>query len=163
MEVAVAVRGTVNLTINGLASRPWLAGGSGIAVTVQRVPDQNPLSAPITVSTQIVAAGTSGVQVPISWQAANGYIPGSAAQLHFTGRQVALHAVRDVDQGEMSLSVDGMNPVTTDDYAPSRNAAGVVWTSPTLASGQHTLTITVQQKDSTSSGNNIAIDRADIS
>jgi hypothetical protein len=204
--------GNTNLTINGLTSRPWLASGSGIAVTVQRIPDQNPLSAPITVGTQIVAAGTNSVQVPINWQSANdayfvtltpaastvivdgattsgtdyfsyganwgqtngvadmydgtanwSYIPGSVAQLHFTGRQVALHAVRDVDQGEMSLSVDGGSPVTIDDYAPSRNASGVVWTSPVFASGQHTLTITVQQKDATSSGNNIAIDRADIS
>ena len=204
--------GTVTLTVNGLASRPWLASATGTAVTVQRVPDQNPLSAPITVSTQIVAPGTSSVQVPITWQASNdayfvtltpaastvivdgattsgtdyfsyggnwgqtngvsdmydgtanwSYVPGSVAQLHFTGHQVALHAVRDVDQGEMSLSVDGGNPVTVDNYAPSRNASGVVWTSPALASGQHTLTITVLPKDAQSSGNNIAIDRADIS
>ncbi|HEX4223792.1 MAG TPA: hypothetical protein VHZ97_15605 [Pseudonocardiaceae bacterium] len=204
--------GTTSLTINGLTSRPWLASGTGIAVTVQRIPDQNPLSAPITVSTQIVAAGANTVQVPINWQAGNdayfvtlapaastvtvdgattsgtdyfsyganwgqtngvsdmydgtanwSYVPGSTAQLHFIGRQVALHAVRDVDQGELSLSIDGGNPVTIDDYASSRNASGVVWTSPTLGAGQHTLTMTVQQKDAMSSGNNVAIDRADIS
>jgi hypothetical protein len=205
--------GTTNLTVNGLSSRPWLAGSAGIAVTVQRVPDQNPLSAPITVGTQIVAANAGSVQIPITWQAGNdayfvtltpatssavivdgattsgtdyfsyganwgqtngvsdmydgtanwSYVPGSTAQLHFTGHQVVLHAVRDVDQGQMSLAVDGGNPVTVDDHASSRNASGVVWTSPALAASQHTLSITVQQKDSMSSGNNIAIDRADIS
>lgn len=46
----------------------------------------------------------------------------------------------------MSLSVDGGNPVTIDDYAPSRNAS-----------------VTVPQKESQSSGNNIAVDLADIS
>ncbi|HEX3781983.1 MAG TPA: hypothetical protein VHX38_20150 [Pseudonocardiaceae bacterium] len=205
--------GSVSLTVNGLSSRPWLAGPNGIAVTVQRIPDQNPLSTPITVTSEVVAGSSSSVQVPIDWQAANdayfvtltpatsssvivdgattsgtdyfqyganwgqtdgvsdmydgtanwSYVPGSVAQLHFVGSQVALHAVRDVDQGQCTLSVDGATPVTVDDYAASRNASGVVWTSPALASGSHTLTITVGGKDAASSGNNIAIDRADIS
>ena len=205
--------GNLGLTVQGLTARPWLTGPAGTQVTVQRVPDQNPLAAPITVTSEVVPAGTNTVTLPITWQATNdayfvtltpasssvtivdgattsgtdyfsygtnwgqtngvadmydgtanwSYVPGSVAQLHFTGHQVALHAVRDVDQGEMALSVDGASPTTVDDYAPSRNASGVVWTSPQLASGQHVLTITVEPKDSTSSGNNIAIDRVDIS
>ena len=205
--------GTVNLTVNGLPSRPWLAGPSGIDVTVQRIPDQNPLAAPITITSEVVAANSSSVSIPINWQATNdayfvtltpaasssvivdgattsgtdsfqygsnwgqtngvpdmydgtanwSFVPGSVAHLQFTGRQVTLHAVRDVDQGQMSLSVDGSNPVTIDDYAPTRNAAGAVWTSPVLPAGSHVLTITVGGKDAASAGNNIAIDRADIS
>ncbi|HJP73877.1 MAG TPA: hypothetical protein VJ914_06395 [Pseudonocardiaceae bacterium] len=37
--------------------------------------------------------------------------------------------------------------MTIDDYAPSRNASGVVWTSQVPAAGQHTVTITAPQKD----------------
>ena len=89
--------------------------------------------------------------------------PGSTAVLHFTGNQVALHAVKDVDQGMMDVSVDGSAPVTIDDYAPARNASGIVWTSPVLGAGPHIVTITVDSaKNPASSGTNIAIDSADV-
>ncbi len=90
------------------------------------------------------------------------FTPGSTAVLHFTGNQVALHAVKDVDQGMMDVSVDGSAPVTIDDYSPTRNASGIVWTSPVLAPGPHVATITVDStRNPASSGNNIAIDSAD--
>ena len=61
------------------------------------------------------------------------------------------------------LSLDGGPAVTLDNYAPSRNAAGVVWTSPKVANGAHTLTITVGSgQNPASAGRNIAIDRADV-
>jgi len=66
---------------------------------------------------------------------------GATATFRFTGTQVALHAVRDVDQGIMTVVVDGAAPTSVDNYAATRNASGVVWTSQTLASGAHTLTI----------------------
>ncbi len=91
------------------------------------------------------------------------YTPGSTAVLHFTGNQVALHAVKDVDQGEMDISVDGSAPVTIDDYSPTRDASGIVWTSPVLGPGPHVVTITVDSaKNPASSGNTIAIDSADV-
>jgi hypothetical protein len=89
--------------------------------------------------------------------------PGSTAVLHFTGNQVALHAVKDVDQGMMDISLDGSAPVTIDDYSPTRNASGIVWTSPVLGPGPHVATITVDStKNSASSGDTIAIDSADV-
>jgi hypothetical protein len=202
--------GTITLSLRNLPS--WLSGSNGVQVAVQRIPDQNPLSQPVTVSTTVV---TGNAAVPISWQSgtdayfvtlspANGpvsrildgtvtsgpdyfqyganwgqtdgvsdmydgtanwsYVPGSVAQLHFTGSQVALHAVRDFDQGQMLLSMDGGPAVTIDDYAATRNAAGIVWTSPRLANAAHTLTITVGSgQNPASAGRNIAIDRADLS
>jgi hypothetical protein len=77
--------------------------------------------------------------------------------------QVALHAVRDVDQAIMTVSVDGGTAQTVDNYASSRNASGVVWTSTVLAAGSHTITIVnTGNRNAASSGINIAIDRADI-
>jgi hypothetical protein len=91
------------------------------------------------------------------------YTSGASATFRFTGTQVALHAVRDVDQGIMSVSIDGGAAQNVDDYAGTRNASGVVWTSPVLGSAAHTLTITnTGQRNAASSGNNIAIDRADV-
>lgn len=88
---------------------------------------------------------------------------GASAVFHFVGNQVALHAVKDVDQGEMQVSVDGAPPVTVDDYAATRNASAVVWTSPFLTPGAHSVTITVAgTKNPSSSGDTIALDRADV-
>ncbi|MFF7153846.1 hypothetical protein [Streptomyces sp. NPDC008139] len=93
------------------------------------------------------------------------FTAGASATFRFHGSTVALHAVRDTDQGIMSLSVDGGSPVTVDNYAAARNASGTVWTSPALPSGSHTLmTITnTGGRNAHSTGNNIAVDRADVS
>jgi hypothetical protein len=184
-------------------------------VTLQRIPDQGPLDQPAVVSTQVVAANSSSVQVTIPWTgaqdayfitltpAASGavstvdatattpganyfeyganwgrtdgvpdmyastanwsYTPGSTARIHFTGTQLVLHAVHDIDQGMMLVQLDNEAAVTLDNYAASRNASGVVWTSPTVSSGQHTVTITVAQgKNPASSGQNIALDYIEV-
>jgi hypothetical protein len=106
---------------------------------------------------------TTGVSDMYDGTANWSYTPGSAAVFRFTGNQVALHAVKDVDQGEMDISVDGSAPVTIDDYSATRNASGIVWASPVLDPGPHVVTITVDSaRNPASSGNNIAIDRADV-
>lgn len=106
---------------------------------------------------------TTGVSDMFDGTANWSFVGGATATFRFQGNQVALHAVKDVDQGIMSVSVDGGTAVNVDDYASSRNASGVVWTSAVLPTGTHTLTITnTGNKNSASSGNNIAIDRADV-
>ncbi len=211
---SAANTGALTLNISGLSSNSWLFGGSGALLSVQRIPDSNPLAQPTVVSTQVITSGTSSVTVPINWVAANdayfvtitpvitgtaivdsnstgaaanyfqygtnwgvtggvsdmynntanwSFTGGSTAELHFTGNQVALHAVRDVDQGKMDVSVDGSIPTTVDDYAATRNASGVVWTSPVLDPGPHVMVVTNDgTKNASSSGFNIALDRADV-
>jgi hypothetical protein len=106
---------------------------------------------------------TTGVSDMYDGTANWSYTSGATATFDFTGSQVALHAVKDVDQGIMSVSIDGGTAQNVDDYASTRNASGVVWTSPVLTAGAHTLTIrNTGQRNAASSGNNIAIDRADV-
>ncbi|MCO6003487.1 hypothetical protein NE236_00660 [Actinoallomurus purpureus] len=106
---------------------------------------------------------TTGVPDMYAGTANWSYVGGATATFRFTGSRVALHAVRDVDQGIMSVAIDGGTAQSVDDYAPARNASGVVWTSPALTSGTHTLTITnTGGRNGSSSGDNIAIDRADV-
>ena len=77
--------------------------------------------------------------------------------------EAALHAVQDVDQGQMTVSVDGGAPTTVDDYSATRNANAIVWSSGSLATGTHTVTITVLgQKNAASSGTTIALDSMDV-
>lgn len=107
---------------------------------------------------------TNGVSDMYRQTADRTFTSGAQASFHFTGSRVVLHAVRDTDQGIMSLALDGGAPVDVDGYAPARNASSAVWTSPALTAGNHTPTITDSgRKNSASSGNNIAIDRADVS
>jgi hypothetical protein len=106
---------------------------------------------------------TTGVSDMYDGTANWSFTGGSVATLTFTGTEIALHAVRDVDQGMMNVSIDAGSPAAVDDYSPTRTASGVVWTSPTLGGGTHTLAITCTgTHDGSSSGNNIALDSVDI-
>jgi hypothetical protein len=106
---------------------------------------------------------TPGVSDMFDGTADWSFTAGSAMTITFTGTELGLHAVNDVDQGYMTVSVDGATPTTIDGYAPIRDASGVVWVSPMLASGTHTITITATgTHDSRSSGNNIALDSVDV-
>lgn len=209
--------GTTTVTVRGIPA--WLQSGGTVHVTLQRIPDQTPLSAPvvlqdndvtvsggtITVPATFAAGtdafalylsphGTGGTQPSSSivdgnvtgtgtnqfsyganWGVTTGvadmyagtanwtFTTGAQATFRFAGTQVALHAVKDVDQGILSVSVDGGAAQDVDDYAATRNAAGIVWTSPTLANGTHTLTLTdTGRRNPASTGTNVAVDRADV-
>ncbi|MHA6765138.1 hypothetical protein [Streptacidiphilus sp. PAMC 29251] len=140
----------------------------GVASTPPPVPTT-------TVDANSTGAGIDQFSYSAGWGVATGisdmyagtanwtHTAGSTAQFQFQGSQVALHAVRDTDQGTMTVSVDGSAPVTLDDYAATRNAAGIVWTSPVLANGAHTLTITATgNHNPAASGTTVALDSADV-
>ena len=63
--------GTVTLNLNGLSAIPWAFSAAGANVVVTRIPDENPLAAPIVVSSQVLAPGTASLALPVNWVAAN--------------------------------------------------------------------------------------------
>ena len=63
--------GAASVTFNGLASQSWLSGGGSVNVTVDRIPDQAPLTAPLVVYNQTVSASSGSVTVPVTFQAAH--------------------------------------------------------------------------------------------
>lgn len=88
---------------------------------------------------------------------------GASASFAFQGTHVALYGVKDVDQGMVTFSLDGGNPVTVDDYAPSRTAEAVLFDSGTLAEGTHTLIIRATGTNNAASKDHIvAVDYAAI-
>ncbi|GAB3842956.1 hypothetical protein GCM10027610_054580 [Dactylosporangium cerinum] len=106
---------------------------------------------------------TTGVADMYAGTANWSHVAGATATFRFIGIQVALRAVRDVDQGRMTVAVDGGAATTVDNYAATRTASGVVWTSPVLGNGPHTVTIVnTGQRNPASTGINIALDRADV-
>jgi hypothetical protein len=63
--------GSASVTFNGLGSVPWLQNDGAVHVTVQRIPDQAPLSAPQVVYDQDVNASSGSVTVPFTFQASH--------------------------------------------------------------------------------------------
>jgi Ricin-type beta-trefoil lectin domain-like len=63
--------GAASVTFDGLASVPWLANNGSVNVTVERIPDQAPLSAPQVVYNQNLSASGGSVTVPFTFQASH--------------------------------------------------------------------------------------------
>jgi hypothetical protein len=63
--------GSASVTFNNLASVAWLQNNGSVHVTVERIPDQYPLSAPQVVYDQNLSASAGSVTVPVTFQAAH--------------------------------------------------------------------------------------------
>lgn len=88
---------------------------------------------------------------------------GATTTVTFTGTAVRVLGAMAAWHGEASMSVDGATPVVVDAYSAARADQAVLWSSPTVPSGTHTLTVTVLGRhDAASSGTVVAIDRIDV-
>jgi Effector Associated Constant Component 1 len=134
-----------------------------------------PVTGPTSIDGNVTGTGLNQFRYDSNWGLTTGvtdmfqgtanwsHVANATATFQFSGTQVALHAVRDIDQGIMTVSIDGGAAQSVDDNASSRNASGIVWTSPLLPAGTHTLTIVnTGTHNSASSGINIAIDRVEV-
>jgi hypothetical protein len=63
--------GGASVTFNGLSSVPWLANNGSVNVTVDRIPDQAPLTAPQVVYHQNVSTSGGSITVPFTFQASH--------------------------------------------------------------------------------------------
>jgi O-glycosyl hydrolase len=85
---------------------------------------------------------------------------GDSVTLKFNGTQVAFYASKSADSGKAAISVDGAAETTVDLYSATRQGNQLVYTSPTLASGPHTLKVRVTgTKHASSSGYFVSPDR----
>jgi hypothetical protein len=73
--------------------------------------------------------------------------------VNFTGTQVALYASYYSSNGIAGISIDGSTETDVDFYGPTFSCDQLVWTSPVLTRGNHTLKVRVTgTKDSSSAG-----------
>jgi hypothetical protein len=63
--------GDASVTFSGLSSVPWLASNGSVNVTVDRIPDQYPLTSPQVVYDQNVSASSGAITVPVTFQASH--------------------------------------------------------------------------------------------
>lgn len=89
----------------------------------------------------------------------------ATATLSFTGTKVSWIGYRcTCAAGIAEVSVDGGTPVQVDNYSATTEPQAVVFTSPTLPRGSHTLTITVTgQYDRAGNSAYVVIDAFDVS
>lgn len=84
-------------------------------------------------------------------------------QLQFTGTQAKVYGGRAPMHGIAAISVDGGAETTVDTYAATRADNVLLWSSPTLGAGTHTLKVRVTGSRNPSAWNNyISADRVDI-
>jgi len=85
---------------------------------------------------------------------------GSSFTYRFSGTSVSLFGAKAPHHGQASVQIDDGPVAVIDQYAPSRQDDALLYTSPTLAAGDHVVTVTVTgTRRSAATGNVVAIDR----
>ncbi|WP_068604287.1 glycosyl hydrolase [Paenibacillus swuensis] len=88
---------------------------------------------------------------------------GSFYQVDFNGKQVKIYGTKDAHHGIAGVSIDGGAEVQADFYGASRVDNTLVWTSPVLSSGNHTVKVRVTgTKNASSTWNVITADRVEV-
>jgi Ricin-type beta-trefoil lectin domain-like/PQQ enzyme repeat len=90
-------------------------------------------------------------------------VAGDYLTVSFRGTQIKFYGVQDVLHGIGAVSVDGGSETNIDFYASTRAGEVLLWTSPTLAPGDHVFRLRVTGTRNPSSTNTFAVpDRVDI-
>jgi lysophospholipase L1-like esterase len=84
-------------------------------------------------------------------------------QVPFSGTQARLYGARAPWHGIAAVSIDGGAETNVDTYAAARADGVLLWSSPLLAAGPHTLKVRVTgSKHANSTNTSVAADRVDI-
>lgn len=87
-------------------------------------------------------------------------VTGDSVRFRFTGTGLALYGLRASNQGIATVFIDGVQVGTADYYGKVRIGNQLIWTSPALAPGEHTLTLVASgTKSPGASGTDINVDR----
>jgi len=90
-------------------------------------------------------------------------VTGNTYEVAFTGVRADLYAAKAPNHGIAAVSIDGGTEQLVDFYASARSDKILVWSSPSLAAGAHTLRVRVTgNKNTASTGYTIPADRVDI-
>ena len=88
---------------------------------------------------------------------------GDTCTVAFQGTQFKISGAKDLNYGYMGISIDGGPETTVNCYGWPRKGEQMLYESPILESGPHTLTIRVTgKKGPVATGHTISIDRVDI-
>jgi hypothetical protein len=170
----------VSYAVTGLTALGTGAGASAgfrIATTAAGVSLDNFSVDPATTTIDDRTTGTGANQVNYStgWATstlASAYsttltsdaTTGGTATVSFTGTQIRYYAVVKSTNGVANVTIDGGATNTVNEYNASTTGIGnvLVYSSPVLTPGTHTLVITVSGTAGTGGGKGVTVDRFDI-
>ena len=90
-------------------------------------------------------------------------VASASYQVPFSGTQVKLYGARAPAHGIAAVSIDGGAETNVDTYAATRADGVLLWSSPVLAAGTHSMKVRVTGMKNVSSTNTyITADRADV-
>jgi hypothetical protein len=88
---------------------------------------------------------------------------GATATLTFRGTQAQLYSTGAYDLGYVEILLDGQSVGYVDCYTPARTTSRIIYTSPVLPYGMHTLAMRVMRiKNPLSSYYHVVVDRANV-
>jgi len=85
--------------------------------------------------------------------------------LRFNGTQVKLYCLKEPSAGNIGISLDGAAEVSPAPslYSATKSGNTLIYTSPVLAPGSHTLVVrVVGSHEASSTSNTINVDRAEV-
>jgi hypothetical protein len=131
----------------------WPAAAESIMASAGPTSEQGPAKPGTTVDDDSLAIAYTGSWSDSGFRGLGDYdngvhyttTNGDEATLTFTGTKVSFNTETNVDEGDIAIYVDGVLQTTVDAYSASRSAQQTLFTSATLPSGKHTITV---QKES---------------
>jgi hypothetical protein len=157
---------TVKVRVTGTKN----ASSTGNIITADRID----VLTPVTVNDNTTGTGNNQYQYNTTWSYGSqsgaynndnhwSSVTNNYYQLSFNGTQAKVFTATASNQGIAAISIDGGTETLVDTYASSRSDDVLIYTSPVLTAGQHTLKVRVTgTKNTSSSGNIITADRIDV-
>lgn len=129
-----------------------------------------PYVAAVTSANDTQFAFDSAANWPYGWQSGAfqgdnhwSNMPGASYQVPFSGTQVRLYGGRAPAHGIAAVSIDGGAETYVDSYAATRVDDALLWTSPVLPAGTHSLKVRVAGMKNVSASNTyVTADRVDV-
>ncbi|ETA03263.1 hypothetical protein CcI6DRAFT_01227 [Frankia sp. CcI6] len=173
--------GTHTVQITNLHQRNAASRGYDVAFDraeaineVAPPPPTPPVPTALTIEDTTIGTGTNQVSYSTGWTKCTGCITspnnsfyysataGAVATIRFSGTQVNIYGAKGPIGGFSTIRLDGGQPVNVDTYAPTSSIT-LFYSSDKLAAGTHTLTLTnTGQRNTSSQGNNVGFDRAEV-
>jgi riboflavin biosynthesis pyrimidine reductase len=158
---------TVKVRVTGTKN----ANSTSTIITADRID----VVTPVTVNDNTIGTGNNQYQYNTTWSyygAQSGAynndnhwssVTNNYYQLSFNGTQVKVFTAKNSNQGIAGISIDGGTETLVDTYASTRSDDVLIYTSPVLTSGQHTVKVRVTStKNASSSGYIVTADRMDV-
>jgi hypothetical protein len=160
---------TLTIEVTGLKNTDSQAASSPYALVVVDAFDvPSPLVSHLQDTDQDITytAGWTGWDTSKSWSgwyASVSTTPGAQATLTFNGTSISWIGYRGPDAGIARIFLDGVFAGEVDLYYPYPRVQAIVFTSPTLADANHTLTIEATGlKNAASSDTRVVVDAFDV-